>query len=141
VAAEAAAMVLPEGMEFKRTGTFSTGSTDMGDLSAIMPVVHPYAGGVAGKGHGNDYHVVDPELLCVTNAEWQVTMLTLLLGNGAARAKKIVADFKPEFTKEEFLAYQDGLNASGDRIAYSEGGTATVALAGSSHTDNGGNLN
>ncbi|MBP3395680.1 MAG: amidohydrolase [Clostridia bacterium] len=141
VAAEAAAMVLPEGMTFKKTGAFSTGSTDMGDLSAIMPVVQPYAGGVAGKGHGNDYRVVDPELLCVTNAKWQVTMLSLLLGDGAKRAKEIVAGFTPEFTKEDFLAYQDSLNASGDRIAYGEDGVAAVTLARISEGGNGGNLN
>ena len=29
-----------------------TGSTDMGDVSAIMPVLHPYVGGATGIGHG-----------------------------------------------------------------------------------------
>ena len=33
---------------------FSTGSTDMGDLSMIMPVIHPYAGGAVGTSHGKD---------------------------------------------------------------------------------------
>ncbi|MBE6594554.1 MAG: amidohydrolase [Ruminococcaceae bacterium] len=141
VAAEAAAMVLPEGMTFKKTGAFSTGSTDMGDLSCIMPVVHPYAGGVAGKGHGNDYRVVDAELLCVTNAKWQLAMLDLLLSDGAKRAKEIVANYKPQFTKEGFLAYQDSLNSSGNRIVYGEDGTATVTLDPIVEGGNGGNLN
>ena len=30
----------------------STGSTDMGDLSAIMPVIHPYMPGAVGTAHG-----------------------------------------------------------------------------------------
>ena len=29
----------------------------MGDLSQVMPTVHPYAGGVVGQGHGADYEI------------------------------------------------------------------------------------
>src|SRR5262245_55311477 len=31
------------------------GSTDMGDLSHLMPVLHPYMSGARGSGHGADY--------------------------------------------------------------------------------------
>ena len=108
-------------VEYKLNDYYSTGSTDMGDLSCIMPVVHPYAGGAVGKGHGNDYYIADPVAACVTNAKWQLTMLTLLLENGAKRAKTVISEFTPTFTKEEFLAYQDSLNVSGNRIDYGEG--------------------
>lgn len=105
-----------------------TSSTDMGDLSCIMPVVHPYVGGARGRAHGDDYQIADPEKACVLNAKWQLTMIALLLGNGAERAKKIVAEFKPLFaSKEAFFAYVDKINVSGDRICYhEENGTATV---------------
>ena len=107
----------------------SSGSTDMGDLCNIMPVVHPYVGGAKGKGHGNDYEIYDPENACVKNAEWQLLMLQTLLENGGARAKDIIESFTPRFaTKEEFLAYQDSLACSGDRITYREDGTAEVRL-------------
>ncbi len=106
----------------------SSGSTDMGDLSCIMPVVHPYAGGSTGKAHGNDYEIADPEIACVLNAKWQLTMLTLLLQDNAKRAKEILDNFKPEFeSKEAYLEFIDKLNESGDRIVY-EDGTATVKL-------------
>src|SRR5262249_32148867 len=36
-----------------------TGSTDVGDMSLILPVVHPYAAGAIGTGHGADYTIVD----------------------------------------------------------------------------------
>ena len=94
----------------------------MGDLSCIMPVIHPYAGGAAGTSHGCDYEICDPEAACVTSAKWQVMMLTLLLENGACEAKKIVSEFKPLFASaKEFLDYQDSLSCSGDRIEYSDG--------------------
>lgn len=126
VAKEAAEIAMPD-IEFHYgTGT-STGSTDMADLCCIMPVVHPYAAGSQGKGHGNDYEIIDPEAACVTNAKWQLTMISLLLENGAERAKRIVEEYEPMFaTKEEFLAYVDSLNKNGDRIIYNDDGTATV---------------
>ena len=53
-------------------------------------------------------------------------LIKLLLTDGAKRAKEIIANFTPEFaTKEEFLAYIDAINCSGDRIAYNADGTAT----------------
>lgn len=128
VAAEAAGIIFPE-YSFTVGKKMGTGSTDMGDLSCIMPVVHPYCAGAAGTGHGRDYRIENPELACVTSAKWQLAMLSLLLGNGAERAKKIVAGFVPRFaSKEEFLSYIDSLNACGDRIVWREDGTAEVKL-------------
>lgn len=106
---------------------FSTGSTDMGDLSSIMPVVHPYAGGSFGRSHGSDYQIENPELACVMSAKWQVLMVKKLLENGAERAKTILRDFKPLFpSAKAFLDYQDSINTSGDRIIYNDDGTATI---------------
>lgn len=106
----------------------SSGSTDMGDLSAIMPVVHPYIGGIMGKGHGNDYMIADKEHACIDNVKWQMTMIKLLLGDGAKRAKEIVANFVPTFkSKKEFLAFQDSINDQGDRIVY-ENGIAKIRI-------------
>ena len=128
VARDAAALAMPD-VAFNVSDAISTGCTDMGDLSCIMPVVHPCAGGARGTSHGKDYYVDDIESACVTNAKWQIIMLKLLLENGAARAKRILEEFKPLFaSKEEYLAYVDGLNTSGDRITYREDGTAEVRL-------------
>ena len=123
---EAAERALPD-MEFQTTHVIGTGSTDMGDLSCIMPVVHPYMPGAVGTSHGSDYTIKDPVLACVRCAEWEVTMLTLLLGDGAERARKIINEFKPQFASaREFLDYQDSLNDSGDRIVYKDSGVAQV---------------
>ena len=121
-------MAIPQ-HEFKVNPSYSTGSTDMGDLSMIMPTVQPYAGGVTGGFHGNTFEVVDPVVACVDNAAWQLTMLYLLLRDGAARAKTILAEFTPRFSsKEEFLAFMDSLNCKGDRIEYGEDGSAKVRI-------------
>lgn len=135
VAKEAAELCIP-GLEFNVDNVFSTGSTDMGDLSSFMPVVHPYCAGAEGKSHGSDYQIVDPEKACVTSAKWQVTMLKLLLGDGAERAKKVIREYTPLFpSAKAFLDYQDSLNTSGDRIIYNSDGTATLIGAPETESD------
>ena len=65
----------------------------------------------------------------MSSAKMQVSMLHALLANNAERAKKIVAEFKPQFvTKEEYFAYIDQINGEGDRIAYREDGVAEIRL-------------
>ncbi|MBQ7336800.1 MAG: amidohydrolase [Clostridia bacterium] len=127
---DAAKLAFPN-TEFIFHDAYSSGSTDMGDLSCLMPVVHPYAGGSCGKSHGNNYEICDAEAACVTNAKWQLAMLLLLLENQAARAKQILANFTPLFTsKEEYFAYVDAINSAGDRIVYREDGNAEIRLGG-----------
>jgi len=117
------------GVEFVCRDTIDSGSTDMGDLSLLMPAIHPYAPGASGVSHGADYRVSNPELACVSSAKWQLIMLALLLRDGAARAKQIKADFKPQFeSKEAYFAYVDTIASTGKRITYTEDQTAVVKL-------------
>lgn len=122
VTAAAEALKKATGEELYETRAYSSGSTDMGDLSCIMPVVHPYAPGAVGTAHGADYYIEDPEQACVGSAKLQINLVSVLLSNGADRAKRIVADFKPQFaSKEEYLGYIEGFSCEGDRISYSDG--------------------
>ena len=127
-AAEAFRLVCPD-KPLEESEVVSSGCSDMGDLSAIMPVVHPYISGATGNPHGNDFIIADPEMACVNSAKWQLAMAFLLLSNGGERAKKIVAEFKPRFaSKEEFLARVDGFEASGDRLFPQPDGTVVVKV-------------
>lgn len=124
LSAEAAKLAIPE-YEYHVSDTISSGSTDMGDLCCVMPVVHPYAGGTQGRSHGNNYEVVDPVAACVGSAKLQLGMLLLLLADEGKRAKQIVADYKPLFaSKEAYLEFMDNLNQEGDRIIYNDDETA-----------------
>ena len=108
-------------------GNIGGGSMDLGDLTSIMPTSHPYISGSVGKGHGNDYFMVDAETSCVTNAKWQVMILKGLLENGAKRAKYIIDNYDAPFKcKEDFLAVQDKMRKSGDRIEYRDDGTIVI---------------
>lgn len=126
VAQEAAKAAIPE-HTFVTRDTFWSASTDMGDLSCIMPVVHPCAAGEVGKAHGNDYYIADPVAACVDSAKLQVEMLYILLSNGAERAKEVIANFVPQFkSKEEYFAYVDSISSAGNRIEYMDDGSVKI---------------
>ena len=99
-----------------------TGSSDMGDLSAVMPVVHPYINGGIGTEHGNDFYIENPEKTLLANAKWQLVMLYELLKDGGKLAKEIKKEYKPTFPSiKAYLEFMDSLESSGDRIVYSNG--------------------
>ena len=129
VCQEAVQLAIPHQTLHMSPNHMSSGSTDMGDLCCLMPVVHPYIGGALGKSHGSDYRIADVERACVCSAKWQLAMLSLLLGNGAERANRIVAEYQPMFAdKEAFLAFCESLQDSGDRIVYTEDGVVTARI-------------
>jgi amidohydrolase len=112
-----AASALVGAEHVKRTG-HSGGCTDMGDVSHLMPVLHPYMGGATGAGHGADYTIVDPQLAYVTPAKALASMAIDLLADGAARAGEILRSSRPRMTRDEYLAFQRGLE---ERRVYDEG--------------------
>lgn len=105
---------------------YTTGSTDMGDLSFVFPVVHPHMKGATGKAHGNDYCVSDTKYATINSAKVQLAMLELLLSNGAERAKKVIEEYKRVFTIKGYLEYVDKINLCGDRIIYKPNGGAEI---------------
>lgn len=81
------------------------GSTDMGDISHILPSVHPYAGGATGAGHGADYRVVDHTRAVVNPAKAMAMTVVDLLSDDAREARRVVDEFKPRMTRDEYLRY------------------------------------
>jgi hypothetical protein len=78
----------------------------MGDLSQVMPVLHPYIGGARGTGHGPDFQIVDTSLAYIAPAKALASMAIDLMYDGAAGAKKVLAKAKPPMTREQYLSFQ-----------------------------------
>lgn len=97
------------GAEHYREIGHRTGSTDMGDLGQVMPVMHPYMGGARGTGHAADYEIVDRPLAYVAPAKALAAMAVDLLADGARGAREILAGAPPPMTREQYLAFQRGL--------------------------------
>jgi amidohydrolase len=94
------------GIKVERIEHFS-GSTDMGDVSHIMPVIHPYIGGVGGALHGRDFAVKDFDAACLLPAKAMAMSVAELLHGNAEAAKKIIADNKPLLTRKEYITKMD----------------------------------
>ncbi|MBO0737677.1 MAG: amidohydrolase [Alphaproteobacteria bacterium] len=90
-------------------GGHRTGSTDMGDLAHMMPVIHPYVVAAEGKGHGADWRINEPQHGYLTPAKLLAMTAIDLLYDDAAPAREILARFEPAMTKEAYLAFQRGL--------------------------------
>ena len=83
------------------------GSTDAGDLSQIMPVLHPAMTGAKGVIHGSDWEIADVEAGYLAPAKTMATMVVDLLADG--QAEDILRCEKPAMTKEEYLEKQRGI--------------------------------
>lgn len=79
------------------------GSTDIGDVSHIMPTIQPFVGGTTGLLHSKDFHSLDYSKSVLTPAKALAMTVIDLLFEQAALAKKIKSEFKPVFTKQEYL--------------------------------------
>jgi len=97
------------GAEHYREIGHRTASTDMGDLSQVMPVLHPYMGGASGTGHAADYAVSDPRLAYVAPAKALAAMVIDMLWQDAAGAREVLAHAAPGLSRERYLALHRGI--------------------------------
>lgn len=97
------------GAEHYREAGHRAGSTDMGDLSQVIPVLHPYMGGARGTGHAADFEIADPDLAYVAPAKALAMMVVDLLADGAAGAREVLAKAKPRLSRADYLQLQRGM--------------------------------
>lgn len=82
------------------------GSTDMGDLSHLMPVVHPYTTAATGSGHGTDYLIQDYVQAVVNPAKAMAMTVIDLLADQAVKAREILDTSPPQMSKQQYLDLQ-----------------------------------
>jgi amidohydrolase len=83
------------------------GSTDMGDLSHIMPVIHPYTTAASGGGHGVDYLIEDYVQAVINPAKAMAMTVIDLLAGQAETAKAILDTSSPQMSKQQYLDLQN----------------------------------
>jgi len=82
------------------------GSTDMGDLSQIIPSCHPYTSGAVGAGHSKEYLITDYESAVVNPAKIMAMVAIDLLSDGAAKGKEVISNHRPAMRKDAYLKFQ-----------------------------------
>lgn len=81
-------------------------STDMGDVSNLIPSIHPFIGGVSGALHTKDFKVEDYYAACVLPAKIMAMTVVDLLYNNGEKAKQVMDSFVPTFkSKKEYIDF------------------------------------
>jgi len=128
LAEKAMKLVVPEDNVSMSDG-WGTGCTDMGDLSSVMPSIHPYVMGTSGTAHGNDYKISDVETACIDSAKAQLVLLHILLSNDAAEAKYIIENKNlPYKSYEEYFNAIDKFILDKKAVIYKEDGKVELDI-------------
>jgi metal-dependent amidase/aminoacylase/carboxypeptidase family protein len=89
---------------------FMGGSFDVGDLSHLIPVVHPFVTGTHGYLHTAEFHVTDYEAAVVLPAKLMAMCVIDLLADGGAEARRVKKEFQPRLTKGQYIELMQRLN-------------------------------
>ncbi len=89
------------------------GSVDIGDVSHLVPTIHPFVGGTKGTLHVKDFASVDYLKSVLNPAKAMAMTIIDLLYDNAELAKEIKQNFQPVFTKEEYIAKMDSYFSKG----------------------------
>lgn len=85
------------------------GSTDAGDLSQLMPVLHPMMTGGSGFHHQTNWHISDPDAGYISPAKTLAMMAVDLLYDEGQKAREILDHHQPAMSKEEYLDRQQAV--------------------------------
>ena len=88
---------------------FGGGSTDAGDVSQLMPVLHAFFGGATGGFHSGKFQIIDRDNAIIMAAKCLTMVLIDLLWDGAKEGLKIKESYKPALTKAEYLEKWGGI--------------------------------
>ena len=96
--------LLPEAPKIYH-GVDMVGSTDIGDLGHLIPIIQPTMGGFVGNLHSAEFAVANKTLAYINPAKLMAMTAIDLLADGARNAIRIKQDFVPKMTKQEYLDF------------------------------------
>ena len=82
---------------------FMGGSFDVGDLSHLIPVVHPFVTGTKGHLHTAEFCVTDYIAAVVLPAKLMAMCVIDLLADGGGEARRVRKEFQPRLNKGQYL--------------------------------------
>ncbi len=84
------------------------GSSDIGDLSSVIPTIQPSIGGFGGALHAKEFEVKNKACAYVKAAELLAKTAAELLADGGKRAEHVKKSFSQIMTKEQYISYLNG---------------------------------
>ena len=85
-----------------------TGSSDIGDLSSLLPTIQPSVGGFDGLLHSKEFCVANRETAYLLPAKAMALTAAELLYHEAEKAKAVKDRFRPQMSKEAYINYLEG---------------------------------
>ena len=108
---------------------WDTQSSDIGDLSSLIPVIQPLCMGAEGKQHGDDYYIGDRDKCVMNPAKVMTCMIYELLKEDAALARGIKLAYKPLYNaKEDYFKAIDAIEQKKELVTYQENGDVLLKL-------------
>jgi amidohydrolase len=106
-AANMAALLGPEAVG---QAGHQTGSSDIGDISHLMPALHAYIKAGKGNLHTEDFVISDHRLAYLESAKGLALTAVDLLWDGAREGLSIKKNYQPKYSKEEYLKFWSQLS-------------------------------
>ncbi len=98
---------------------WDTQSSDVGDLSSLIPVIQHFCMGAVGTQHGEDYYISDRQKAVYNPAAVMLCLIFDLLDNNALLAHKVMREYEPLYpTKEAYFKAIDQINQTRDLVEY-----------------------
>lgn len=98
---ENALAALPEGVLYR--GIDMVGSSDIGDVSHLLPTIQPTIGGFIGEAHTPDFRESDLPAVYQNTTKAVALSIADLLCENAKKARQVKAQFVPALSKERYL--------------------------------------
>ncbi|MDO5409581.1 MAG: amidohydrolase [Lachnospiraceae bacterium] len=106
---------------------WDTQSSDIGDLSTVIPVIQPLCCGAVGNQHGEDYYIADKEKCLINPVKILSALVYELLRSGAHMAKKVKANYRPLYkNKEEYFRTIDAIRIEKELVIYNPDDSITL---------------
>ena len=99
------------GADNVRQRVHMTASTDMGDVSHLMPVIHPWVGCIEGVLHSAEYNITVPDVAYIKTAQALAMTIVDLLYDKAQVAEEILENFEAPLTKETYIELLDSITS------------------------------
>ena len=101
----AAALGKNAACEEARPELYNNASTDVGDLSHVLPVVNFTHAGAAGALHSADFRLADEEKAVLAPAKMLALTVYHLLRGGAALAREVTEGFSPVYSAAQYVRH------------------------------------
>ena len=89
----------------------TNGSTDVGDVQHILPVLTFHTKGMTGGLHQDNFDIIDEDSAYILTAKMFAISAYRLLKNNAELGKRVKENYEPKFkSREEYIKFMDSFN-------------------------------